>query len=107
MVCEDCGYTVISPHAFSDWQDNGNATRIRTCTGCGYSEVEDVDYISGDINGDGRMDPFDLVIARQKLQKEFLNSAEFASADVNHDGVFDKTDIILLHYFILGKVKFF
>ena len=107
IICEDCGYTIISPHSFSDWQDNGNATRIRICTGCGYSEIEDVDYTLGDINGDGTIDSFDLVIARQKLRKEFLNSAEFASADINHDGIFDKTDIILLQNFILGKIKIF
>ena len=107
IICEDCGYTIISPHSFSDWQDNGNATRIRICTGCGYSEIEDVDYTLGDINGDGIIDSFDLVIARQKLRKEFLNSTEFASADINHDGIFDKTDIILLQNFILGKIKIF
>ena len=107
IICEDCGYTIISPHSFSDWQDNGSATQIRICTGCGYSEIEDVDYTLGDINGDGTIDSFDLVIARQKLRKEFLNSAEFASADINHDGIFDKTDIILLQNFILGKIKIF
>ena len=107
IMCEDCGYTIISPHSFSDWQDNGNATQIRICTGCSYSEIEDVDYILGDIDGDDKIDSFDLVIARQKLRKEFLNSAEFASADINHDGIFDKTDIILLHNFILGKIKIF
>ncbi len=107
IICEDCRYTIISPHSFSNWQDNGNSTQIRICTDCGYSEIEDVDYTLGDINGDGTIDSFDLVIARQKLRKEFLNSAEFASADINHDGVFDKTDIILLQNFILGKIKIF
>ena len=107
IICEDCGYTIISPHSFSDWQDNGNATQIRICAGCDYIEIEDVDYTLGDINGDGTIDSFDLVIARQKLRKEFLNSAEFASADINHDGIFDKTDIILLQNFILGKIKIF
>lgn len=107
IICEDCGYTIISPHSFSDWQDNGNATQIRICTGCGYSEIKDVDYVLGDISGDGTIDSFDLVIARLKLRKDFLNSAEFASADINHDGIFDKTDIILLQNFILGKIKIF
>lgn len=107
IICEYCGFTITSPHSFGDWQDNGNATQIRICTGCGYSEIEDVDYTLGDINGDGTIDSFDLVIARQKLRKEFLNSAEFASADINHDGIFDKTDIILLQNFILGKIKIF
>jgi len=69
--------------------------------------LRNVDYISGDINGDGTIDAFDLVIARQKLRKEFLNSVEFASADVNHDGKFDKTDIILIQDFILHKIKIF
>lgn len=107
MICENCGYIITSPHSFSDWHDNGNATQIRICNNCGYSETETIDYTIGDINDDGTIDSFDLVIARQKLRKEFINSVEFASADINHDGKFDITDVILLQNFILSKINNF
>jgi len=107
ISCEMCGYTISSPHSLTEWQDNGNAERIRKCIDCDYSEIEKVHYISGDINGDNVIDSFDLVIAKQRLNKDFLNSAEFASADINQDGKFDINDVILLQDFILGKIKVF
>ncbi|MDE5771007.1 MAG: hypothetical protein K2I06_05150 [Ruminococcus sp.] len=104
-TCEECGYVHVCKHDFSDWQNNGNAEQIRICNDCAYSEVEKIDYISGDIDGDGKTDSFDLVLARQKLNRDFENSVEFAAADVNRDGIFDKADIILLQDFILGKTE--
>ena len=106
-ICGECGYVHVSEHDFGEWLDNGNATQIRICKDCEYSEIKEIEYISGDINGDGRTDSFDLVLARQKLEKGFDNSVELAAADVNSDGKFNKNDIILIQDFILGKIKTF
>lgn len=107
ISCEICGYTIASPHSLTEWQDNGNAEQIRKCVDCDYSELEKMRYILGDINGDNIIDSFDLVIAKQRLNKDFLNSAEFASADINQDGKFDINDIILIQNLILGKITAF
>lgn len=106
-TCTDCGYTESFPHNFGEWQDNGNATYIKICSDCGYSEIKEIEYILGDINGDGRTDSFDLVLARQKFENGFDNSVELASADVNNDGIFNENDIILIRDFILGKIEQF
>ncbi len=105
--CDECGYVHVSEHDFSDWRDNGNATQIRICNECEYSEIKEIEYISGDINSDGRTDSFDLVLARQKLKNGFDNSVESSAADVNNDGIFDENDIVLIRDFILGKIKTF
>ncbi len=60
----------------------------------------------GDVNCDGRINVFDLSLAKQGLTKG-LGSAEAIAADVDRSGVFDTTDIKLLQEYILGIIKEF
>ena len=64
-------------------------------------DVAGAGIIMGDINSDGRIDSFDLVLLRQ-----LSNSPETAytsAGDVNGNGKIDKEDLQILSDYILGK----
>ncbi len=75
-----------------------------------YAELDysAINYTSGDLNCDGRVDSFDLVIMRKVVTNNEWGSAEIkAAADVNGDNVADSKDMQLLRDFLLGiDVKF-
>ncbi|MDE6780309.1 MAG: carbohydrate binding domain-containing protein, partial [Ruminococcus sp.] len=63
--------------------------------------------ILGDINSDGAVDCFDLVLARKGYIDGFDSTSAQIAADVNQSGAFDKTDLVLLQDFLLGKIAKF
>lgn len=63
--------------------------------------------IPGDINFDGIVDSFDLVLARKGHINGFDSTAAQVAADVDQSGVYDETDLALLQDFILGRIKEF
>ena len=64
--------------------------------------------ILGDINCDGHVDCFDMIMARKTLiGTPFASIIAETAADVNQDGEYTITDAVLLQQFILGKIKVF
>lgn len=71
----------------------------------------DIDFIPGDVNDDGKVNVFDSVIMRRKLEELYPDpDAEYAlmqpyasSYDVTGDGQIMVDDLVLLNEFILGK----
>lgn len=64
--------------------------------------------ILGDINCDGHVDCFDMIMARKTLiGTPFASVIAETAADVNQDGEYTITDAVLLQQFILGKIKVF
>lgn len=64
----------------------------------------ELEYISGDINGDGMIDSFDLVVLKEFVSGSVgFNDVQLAAADVYADGVIDAQDIRILTSFILGE----
>jgi len=60
--------------------------------------------VSGDINGDGMIDSFDLVVLKQFISGSIgFNALQLAAADVYADGNIDFQDIKTLVSFILGE----
>lgn len=61
----------------------------------------------GDIDSDGVIDCFDLVLARKGYTDGFDSTAAQIAADVDQNEVFDETDLALLQDFLLGKIAVF
>lgn len=64
----------------------------------------ELEYVSGDINGDGMIDSFDLVVLKQYVSGTVgFNEVQLAAADVSADGTVDAQDVKALTSFILGE----
>lgn len=59
--------------------------------------------IKGDINSDGRIDSFDVILARKLL----VSGKYDELADVDESGDFTVADAVLIEEFVLGKIKVF
>ena len=63
------------------------------------------EYITGDLNGDGIVDVYDLCEMRKAAVEG--DAERFGAADVNGDDVIDGDDLMLLKKFIMGELKSF
>jgi glucuronoarabinoxylan endo-1,4-beta-xylanase len=83
--------------------DDFYAAKAGTQVGTGSSAKT----FQGDLNGDGKVDAFDLALERKYLVSYMSASAEgFAmeAADVDGDGDFAVNDLVVLAKFLLGQV---
>ncbi|MCM1528986.1 MAG: carbohydrate binding domain-containing protein [Alistipes sp.] len=62
-----------------------------------------VDFIPGDIDGDGRVSAYDMTAMRKGVIGSFGGDAAALAADVNADGTVDVADIVLLEQYLLGR----
>ena len=62
-------------------------------------------YAVGDLNGDGKVDIYDLC----GMKKAVLNGEadNFGAADINGDDAINTADLVLLRRFIMGEIKAF
>lgn len=63
--------------------------------------------IYGDVNGDERVDAFDLCLMKQEIITSGSTSIDLTAADVNADGVVDVKDAIEVQDFLLCRTKGF
>ncbi|MDE5862516.1 MAG: dockerin type I repeat-containing protein, partial [Ruminococcus sp.] len=60
---------------------------------------------NGDINGDGAVDIFDVVLLERYLNgDERLNTDQVASADIVVDGAVTAMDVEFLRMYVLGEI---
>ncbi|MDO4863638.1 MAG: glycosyl hydrolase 53 family protein, partial [Ruminococcus sp.] len=85
--------------------DNGNVSRQLS------NAMDNIEWILepvedfvllGDLNGDGRVDTFDLIMLRQSV----TGGASTGAADVNDDGETGVADLVRLERFLLGGGSF-
>lgn len=71
-------------------------------------DIVNPDFILGDINSDGTIDSFDIVLARKGLiNGGFADITASKAADVNQDGKYSVADTVLIQQFVLGTIKSF
>lgn len=61
------------------------------------------DIILGDVDGDERVDVFDLCLMRSELVNPGTTNIDKVAADVNANGIFDINDVIEVQDFLLCK----
>lgn len=61
-----------------------------------------IDYIPGDVNGDGIVNSTDVILMRRHIAGGYDQSINALAADVNADGIVNSTDVILLRRYIAG-----
>ena len=118
--CTVCGcekYFDISAaegHKFSDWQTVTPATaesegiQEHECTACGQKETQTIpklDFVYGDVNGDGKINGRDVVKLAKYLaaydESTGTSSVTVSSgADVNGDGRIDGRDLVKLRKYL-------
>ncbi|MBR3629354.1 MAG: endo-1,4-beta-xylanase, partial [Oscillospiraceae bacterium] len=63
--------------------------------------------LTGDVNGDGIIDIFDLGMAKRGILKGFANKYDERSADVDGSGTVEVADLVMLTQWLHGKLKEF
>ncbi len=68
---------------------------------------EEITLIPGDVNFDGRIDTFDMVMMRNGAINGFDKNIALRAADVDLDGEFTVADMVLERSYLAGKIKEF
>lgn len=61
----------------------------------------------GDLNSDGIIDIYDLILERKAVVNSFTGSANNKSADIDGSGAINVNDLVLLSRFLLGEINKF
>lgn len=67
------------------------------------AHAAETDVVLGDVNGDERVDVFDLCLMKRELMNPGTTSIDKTAADVNADGVLDVKDVTEVQEFLLCK----
>ena len=62
---------------------------------------------TGDLNNDGVIDSFDLVLCRKNLITMFLGGQADMLGDIDGNGSIQINDLVLLQKYVLGSIKEF
>ena len=64
--------------------------------------VTAIDYMPGDLNGDRKVNPTDIIMLRRFIAGGYDQTINEMAADVNNDGKKNPTDVILIRRYIAG-----
>ncbi len=103
-ICVTCESVQTQEHNFGEWIDNGKAEYEHICSDCGQIEVKTMDYTCGDLNNDGKINIFDMMLMRNGLLENYANSGITAAADLNGDGKVSLVDVVKLQRYLIGRI---
>ena len=84
-----------------EWERNGNACQTWFIDSVQLSNTEN--FISGDVNHDGIVNIYDLVILKQQIKKQTVSAYTQKVADMNGDAKINSQDVKLLTTYLHGK----
>jgi len=64
-------------------------------------------YTYGDINADGKINVFDLIIAKRGLKDGFTDTVSYDASDVDKNSEVELKDITMIQQFLSSKIKCF
>ena len=68
------------------------------------SAADEISYLYGDMNGNGRLDTFDLILLREaSADSTQLDEVTKVISDLDADGKTGESDLVLLQDYLLGK----
>ncbi|MDE6730379.1 MAG: family 43 glycosylhydrolase, partial [Oscillospiraceae bacterium] len=76
-----------------------------TIIGAGQPSV--VSSIKGDVNGDGKINIYDFILAKNGIKKGFANESARTAADVDENGTVDSADLKQIQDYLHGKIQHF
>ncbi|MGN1481266.1 alpha/beta hydrolase-fold protein [Porcipelethomonas sp.] len=80
---------------------------VGTVAGIAVDGPEEISFVPGDINRDGIINIFDLILAKRLVSNGFENNLVSVIADVNQDGTPDTDDIVQIQDFLIKKINNF
>ena len=112
-----CGNDFMLPEGASDMYvyvetDSGTADfyadeMIAASAGIDLIDPEFINAVPGDTDRNGRIDGFDLVIARKGLVGGFKDMYAEKAADADRSGSVQINDLVLIQKYLLGDIKVF
>ena len=94
------GYEISTPKTLSLIVDANKCKGSAKLNSC---EIKELKPIAGDLNGDGRLDSFDLILFRKELVDPEKQANHSSLADMDGDGKTQVNDLVLISNFVLGK----
>ncbi|MBQ6211401.1 MAG: glycoside hydrolase family 11 protein [Ruminococcus sp.] len=71
------------------------------------TEGSSISSVSGDLNGDGKVNVFDIVLCRKAIINGTADAEFMASADINKDGKVNVADLVRMSRFVTCKAQNF
>lgn len=90
----------VSGENVQEWERNGHACQTWFIDNVVTSAEE---MISGDLNGDGIVDVFDLVLMRKVILNSSISHAERRVSDLNGDADVNVADAVIMQKFVLNE----
>ena len=99
-------YVIAATEYNSAVTTTSTTTTTATITTTSVQQPSDYGFIYGDLNNDGRVDVFDMVLMRQELVDGHLDRNTKRRADVDADGKTGVADAVQLQSFLLKGSSF-
>jgi len=101
---EDLVLYVEAPDSLTDFYIDDASGAVK---GTSSTAPKTQKFVLGDVNGDGIVNAFDVVLAKQGLVNGVTDAAEKKAIDVDGDGEIGVNDLVLISEFALNKISAF
>ena len=105
MAWDSAGFPISDVSSCEVFFETNSPKGTFSLNTCNFKMASKEEELSGDLNGDGSVDNFDVIACRRALLDPENSSYNAEAGDMNGNGKLDVGDLILLTRFILGLAK--